>query len=107
MGQGGMVTEDVTGEMMKIIPIGFPSRAEDPGHGELGLDQEEETDHHLAVELDPDLAEETALGPEEEAAPGLEEEMLKDLLTKRKEAQQILLSSRNFCNLHKGAVEEV
>ena len=99
--------EDVTGEIMKIIPIEFPSRAEDPGHGEIGLDQEEETDHHLAVEVDPDLAEETALGPEEEAAPGLEEEMLKDLQTRRRGAQQILLSSRNCCNLHKEAVEEV
>ena len=99
--------EDVTGEIMKIIPIEFPSRAEDPGHGETGLDQEEETDHHLAVEVDPDLAEETALGPEEEAAPGLEEEMLKDLQTRRREAQQIPLSSRNCCNLHKEAVEEV
>ena len=99
--------EDVTGEIMKIIPIEFPSRAEDPGHGETGLDQEEETDHHLAVEVDPDLAEETALGPEEEAAPGLEEEMLKDRQTRRREEQQILLSSRNCCNLHKEAVEEV
>ena len=102
-----MVTEDVTGEMMKIILIEFPSRAEDPGHGETGLDQEEETDHHLAVEVDPDLAEETALGPEEEeAAPGLEEEMLKDLQTRRRGVQQIPLSSRNCCNLHKEAVEE-
>ena len=99
--------EDVTGEMMKIIPIEFPSRAEDPGHEETGLDQEEEIDHHQTVEVDPDLAEETALGLEEEVALGLEEEMLKDRQTRRREAQQIPLSSRNCCNLHKEAAEEV
>ena len=99
--------EDVTGEVMKITPIEFPSRAEDPGHEETGPDQEEEIDHLLTVEVDPDLAEETALGPDEEAGPGLEEEISKDLQTRRREALQTPLSSRNFCNLHKEAVEEV
>ena len=70
-------TGEETGEMMKIMPIEFPSRAGDPDQrvlrtDEIDQDQEEDADRHLTVEDGPGLVEETVPGLAGERAPGLE-----------------------------------
>ena len=91
-------TEEETGEMMKIMPTEFPSRAEDPDQGvlmtdEIAQDQEEDADRHLSVEdgPGPGLAEETALGLES---------------IRKEEEGQTPPFNRNYCNLHREAMEE-
>lgn len=105
-------TEEETGEMMKIMPIEFPSRAGDPDQRVLRTDeidqyQEEDADHHLTVEDGPGLVEEIVPDLAEEIAPGLAGERAPGLEASRKEAGQTQPFNRNCCNSHKEEVEEV